>query len=171
MGWYKISCNTKNQTVPQIEDRNIVSNKILFQIKFPSLTHVNNVYSNLVSKLPKRKTLFGKYLKERVSNSLFINPVKDTEIEKLIKNLNHNKSLGPSSILVKILKRFKTTSAFLINFSFQQGVFSESIKTARMTTISEKIIPKFLPITALYLCYQFLVSYMKNACTPDCIHF
>ena len=26
---------------------------------------------------------------------ILINPVKDTEIEKLIKNLNHNKSLGP----------------------------------------------------------------------------
>ena len=52
----------------------------------------------------KRKNPFGKYLKKRVLNSFFINTVKNTEIEKLIKNRNHSKSLGQCSIPVKILK-------------------------------------------------------------------
>ena len=64
-----------------------------------------NFDSNLASKIPKAKNLFGKYLKKRVLNAFFINPVKDTEIEKLTKNLNHNKSLSPCSIPVKILKK------------------------------------------------------------------
>ena len=55
------------------------------------------------------------------------------------KNLNHNKILGPCSIPVKILKNhvndLKQPLAFLRNFSFQQGVFPEAIKTARVTPI------------------------------------
>ena len=73
---------------------------------------------------------------------ILINPVKDTEIEKLIKNLNHNKSLGPWSIPVEILKNhvndLKQPLALLINLSFQPGVFLEALKTARVTTIFKK---------------------------------
>ena len=50
------------------------------------------------------KNPFGKYLKKRLLNSIFMDPVKDTEIERLTKDLNQNKSLGSWSIPVKILK-------------------------------------------------------------------
>ena len=66
---------------------------------------------------------------KRVLNSFFSNPVKNTEIEKLIKILNHNKSLGPCSIPVFLKKPL----TFLINLSFQQGTFPEALKTARVT--------------------------------------
>ena len=56
----------------------------------------------------------------------------------------------------------------MVNLSFQQGVFPEALKTARVTPNFKKIMPQFLPITALHLCYQLLVSCMKNACNPDC---
>ena len=87
-----------------------------------------------------------------------------------------NKSLGPCSIPVKILKNranyLKQPLKILINLSFQEGFFLEEIKTARVAPIFFKsIITNFLPITILYLCFQFLVSYMKNTCTHDCIHF
>ena len=55
-------------------------------------------------KYQKRKNPCGKYLKKRVLNSFFVNTVKNTEIEKLIKSRNHSKSLGRCSIPVKILK-------------------------------------------------------------------
>ena len=46
------------------------------------------------------QTLHLKYKNwKTLLNSFFINPVKDTEIKKLIKNLNHSKSLDACSIL------------------------------------------------------------------------
>ena len=72
-------------------------------------------------KYQKRKS-FGKYHKKGVLKSFFINPFKDNEIEKLIKILNHNKSLCLCSIPVKILKNhgndLKQPLAFLTNLSF-----------------------------------------------------
>ena len=45
-----------------------------------------------------------KHERKSVVNSFFTNPVQESEIEKSINNLNQNKSLGPCSIPVKILK-------------------------------------------------------------------
>ena len=72
-------------------------------------------------------------------NTFFINPVQESEIEKLISNLNQNKSLDPCSISVEILQNhvdiLKQPFTYLINLSFQQGIFPEALKTARVTPI------------------------------------
>ena len=74
--------------------------------------------------------------------SFFINPVQESEIEKLINNLNKNKSVGPCSIPIKILQShvdtLKQPWTYLINVSFQQGIFPEALKSARVTTILKK---------------------------------
>ena len=63
-----------------------------------------------------------------------------------MKTLNHKKSLGPCSIPVKILKNYvndlKQHLAFFINLSFQQGLFPEALKTARVTHIFKKDNPQ-----------------------------
>ena len=69
-----------------------------------SLFQDRNIIANKTSIVETFNNFFDKELKKRVLNSFFVNPVKETEIEKLIKNLNHNKSLGPCDIPVKILK-------------------------------------------------------------------
>ena len=51
-----------------------------------------NVCSNLVPTIPKGKTPFKTYLRKSDVNSIFINPIQESEIEKLINNLNKNKS-------------------------------------------------------------------------------
>ena len=58
----------------------------------------------LLLKYRKGKDFLKTYLRKSVVNSFFINPVQESEIEKLINNLNQNKSLGPCSIPVKILQ-------------------------------------------------------------------
>ena len=76
----------------------------------------------------------------------FINPVQESEIEKLINSSNQNKSLSPCSISVKVLKNhadvLKQPLAYLINFSFQQGLFPDALKTARVTPIFKKEDPQ-----------------------------
>ena len=98
-----------------------------------------NVSSNLASKIPEGKRPFKTYLRKNV-NSFFINPVQESEIEKLINNLNKNKS--PCSIPTKILQNhvhvLKQPLTCLINLSFQPGIFPEALKTARVTSIFKK---------------------------------
>ena len=71
-----------------------------------SITVFNDFFvtvgSNLASKIPKGKKTFKTFLGESVVKSFFINPT-DSEMKKLINNLNQNKGLGPCSISVKIL--------------------------------------------------------------------
>ena len=119
--------------------RNIIVNKASIAETFNNF--FVNVGSNFASKIPKAKNPFGKYLNKRVLNSFFITALKDTEIEKPIKNLNRNKSLGPCNIPIKILKNhandLKQALAFLTNLSFQQGVFPEALKVVMLALIFE----------------------------------
>ena len=79
---------------------------------------------------------------DKPNDTFVINHVQESEIEKLINNLNQNKSLGPCSIPVKILQKhidvFKQPLTYLINLSFQQGIFPEALKTTRVTPIFKK---------------------------------
>ena len=117
------------------------------------------------------------YLRKNVVNSFFINPVQETEIEKLINNLNKNKSLGRCNIPVKILQNhvLKQPLTYLINLSFQRGIFPEALKTVRVTPIFKKedsqlpsnyrpisVLPVFRKLyeKCMYSClYAFLTKY------------
>ena len=63
-----------------------------------------NVCSNLASRIPKGKRSFKTYLEKSVLNSFPPNSVQESDIERLINNLNKYKSLGPCSIPSKILQ-------------------------------------------------------------------
>ena len=94
---------------------------------------------------------------DKIVNSFFLNPVQETEIIKIIKNLNSNKSLGPNSTPVHILKENIEILAkpllHIINVSFSEGIFPESLKTARVTPIYKKNDPQqssnYRPISVL----------------------
>ena len=98
-----------------------------------------NVGSNLASRILKEKRPFKTYLRKAVVNSFFIKPIQESEIEKLINNLNKNKSLDTCRVNVKILQNhvdvLKQPLKYLTNLSFQQGKFPEALRTARVTHI------------------------------------
>ena len=121
-----------------------------------------NVGSSLASRIPKGKRPFKTYLRKSVVNSFFINPVHESEIEKLTNNLNKNKSLGPCSIPVKILQNhidvLKQPLTYIINLSFQQGISPEALKTARVTPIFKKKDPQ---LPSNYRAISFLSVFSK----------
>ena len=86
-----------------------------------------NIDPNLVSNIPEPKKSFNYYLKNRVLYSIFLNPLKETEIVKLIGNLGSSRSLGLYGIYVKVLKNhvdsFKQPLTYFIKISFQQVFF------------------------------------------------
>lgn len=67
----------------------------------------------------KNKSNFRIYLRRNFVNSVFINPAPESEIQKLLNNLNQSKSLGLNKTPVEI--RFKTTLNIFNNISGGTG--------------------------------------------------
>ena len=116
-----------------------------------------SVSPNLASKIRTGKRPFKSYLRQSVVNLFYINPIQESEIKKLINDLNQNKSLGACSISVKIIQNLVDASeqslTYLINLLFQQGIFSEALKTKRVTSVFKKEDPQlpsnYRPISVL----------------------
>ena len=64
------------------------------------------------------------------------------EVHKLISPWNKGKALGPLSIPVTIIKGnvniLSNPLSFIINHSFEQGIFPESLKPAHVTSVHKK---------------------------------
>ena len=80
-----------------------------------------------------------RYLPNAPTNSLFLTPSTQTEVEDQISALNERKVPGSYGIPVKIVKMSKTLiSAQLSNIfnqSFQSGIFPDKLKFACVTPI------------------------------------
>ena len=81
------------------------------------------------------------FLKGTYSESMFLSPVTPNEVEDFIsQKLDNNKSIGPFSIQVPLLKILKTRIApllsSLVNDSFLRGIFPNKLNLA-------KVIPAF----------------------------
>ena len=100
------------------------------------------------------------YLKNRNSNSLFLTPVTEQEIEIIIQALNPRKAIGPYSIpvfLLKILSRhIAKPLSITVNQSFQTGIFPNALKVGKVTPLHKRIHVTTHQIIDLYL--FFLLS-------------
>ena len=85
---------------------------------------------------------FKNFLKNSSLNSFLLKATSEDEVHKLISQLNKGKALGPLSIPVTILKDnvniLSTPLSFIINQSFEQGVFPESLKTVQVMLVHKK---------------------------------
>ena len=50
---------------------------------------------------------FSEYMESKTSKSFFLFPTNKNKISNIISKLNPNKSVGPNSILTKVLKQLK----------------------------------------------------------------
>jgi len=116
-----------------------------------------NVGPTVESKIPASDIPYTEYLKKSVKNSFYLSPVKTYEISDIIKSLDLNKSLGPNSIPIFILKLcqgfFSTNLEKIINLSFKTGIFPELCKIAKVIPIFKKENPllckNYRPISLL----------------------
>ena len=103
-----------------------------------------NIGSNIDKKIPKARSGHTKdYLKNiKCDKTLFLVPVVAPEIGKIIDSLDINKSTGPNSIPVYILKIlkpfFSEWLAKLINLSFETSIFPDLLKIAKVIPIHKK---------------------------------
>ena len=87
-------------------------------------------------------------------NLFLFKPTTEDEVYKLISHLSKVKASGPLSIAVTILKDnvniLSTLLSVFINWSFEQGIFPKSLKTAQVKRVHKKeytlTISNFSPI-------------------------
>ena len=76
------------------------------------------------------------YQENSVTNSFFLKPTNEEEVNSIIKQMKTNKAIGPNSIPTKILKMSQHIIAkplvYLINLSFSTGVFMDLLKIANI---------------------------------------
>ena len=104
--------------------------------------HFLNVANKITSKIPRNPNSALKYLNTPNNNSIFISPTVPDEVSSIIQSLKKNKSTGPNSIPVKLLKildpHISVQLSQIINDSFQNGTFPEKLKIAKVIPIFKK---------------------------------
>ena len=129
-----------------------------------------NIGPNLSKTILDSSKPFKNFLKNNSLNSFLLKATSEDEVHKLICQLNKGKALGPLSIPVTILKDnvniLSTPLSFIINRSFEQGVFPESLKTAQVTPVHKKedtlTINNYRPISLLSVFSKILEKSMYN---------
>ena len=85
------------------------------------------------------KKKYYDYLSPLNIESFFITPTDSTEVSNIISSLNQDKSNGPNSIPIKILKllnkNISDKLAILFNQSFSSGIFPLIFKTSKIIPI------------------------------------
>ena len=129
-------------------------NKIACQFN----NYFTNVGPNIDKTIPQSKNDFHYYLKSiKADKTFFISPTEPQEVSDIIHLLDINKSLGPNSIPVYILKAFNDffseNLSKIINISFETGIFPNLCKLAKVIPIYKKDNPlhcqNYRPISLL----------------------
>ena len=101
-----------------------------------------NVGSNIDKTIPRTKKSPADYLKDRISQSMFLAPVCPEEIQTIIHSLNADKAIEPYSIPVFLLKILSGIISLplssIINHSFETGVFPDKMKIGKVTPLHKK---------------------------------
>ena len=123
--------------------------------------HFNNFFTSIGKKLqkniPPTKKHFSSFLKNPNNLTFFITPTTVEEVNDLISDLKASKSIGPSSLPTKIMKQLNyiiaSPLAELINKSFQNGIFPDIFKIAKVILVfrseSRVLCNNYTPISLL----------------------
>lgn len=142
----------------------------------------NNFFTSIADSIrdsiPPTSKRYSNYLKNSNRNSIFLSPVVKEEVVKIIESLSLGKSSGPNSVPVRILKMLKndiaTPMSFLINLSFESGIFPQTLKSAKVVPVfknkgSKLNVSNYRPISLLSNIEKIYEKIMYNR-TVDFLH-
>ena len=136
----------------------------------------NDFFTKIGTKLdddippPRRDKDPTSYLKARVPLSFCISPTNPNEIKDIINDLDPSKSSGPCDIPTKMIKLvteiISTPLSDICNTSFNQGVFPDSNKIAKVIPIhkkgSTKDVNNYRPISLLSIFSKIMEKLMAS---------
>ncbi len=140
------------------EDGNIISSSAEVANSFND--YFSNIASNIKSHIRARETFdpggFETFLHNPSSDFFSINPVQPDEVYNVIKSFKNKATLDTKIEPLKIANSnysFTTALAKVINTSFEQGIFPQSLKTARVIPVhkegSKMDVTNYRPISLL----------------------
>ena len=141
--------------------------------------YFNQYFVEIGLKTDKKISLTSKnyrdYLKDiYCNNTFFLRAVRTHEIQEIILSFDSNKSTGPNSIPIYILKAFNNFFSSIlckiINLVFETGIFPDLCKLAKVIPIYKKddalLCENYRPIHCL-----FLVKFSRNLYMEECTNF
>ena len=132
-----ISLNKKQKVMPNkltLKDKKVV--RCTKSIAEAFNAYFSSIGQSLDQNIPNSSKSFKDFLSPPQSCSMFLRPTTYTEISDLLKDLNSAKSCGPNSFPTNLLKLgrhiISIPLTFIINKSFEYGVFPSSMKVAQV---------------------------------------
>ena len=116
-----------------------------------------NIGPNLTSKINSTGKEYYEYLKDPIQKSVFLSPVIDDEIVKIITKFDQTKSPGHdnigNNIIKRIAKEISKPLAIIFNLSITTGKFPNQLKSAKVIPIYKKddaeIYSNYRPVSVL----------------------
>ena len=163
------SKKAKNHNINKLK----VNDKILTNSKDIAEAFNNyfcNVGTNLANKIPNTTLNYKHYLKHPILETIFLNPVDELELKKIVMSLNDKKAIGKFDIPTKILKHsfeiLKLPILKIINLSLSTGIFPDKLKLAKVLPLYKKndkqITGNYRPISILSNLSKIIEKLMKD---------
>ena len=115
---------------------------------------------------------FDSYLKDPVSQSIYLKHIEPSEIIDIVSKMKHYTSSGPDSVSVKVVKKIIRlpviceTLSQIFNCSMFTGVVPDQMKIARVTPIyktgDDNELNNYRPISVLPIFTKILERCMYN---------
>ena len=151
-----IRCKSKNNKLPNFIDTNgvIITNRREIFTKFNEyfVNVAKNLNADEYSNLDAPN--FKQYLRNSITNSLFLSPITDNEIYDIINSPDTNKSNDISPKLLKALcDSFCPVLRYLFNSCMLSGTFPDELKIARVIPLFKSgngnLMSNYKPISIL----------------------
>ena len=122
----------------------------------------SNLTNNIT--LPKNDTTIYDYLEENIEHTMFLGPVDDLEIIRIVQNCKTKRPTDFSnfSLLKKVISKLVKPFAHICNVSFQTGVFPNKMKIPKVIPLyksGEKTVFFFYKLKANI----FITTILKNS--------
>ena len=132
--WKKLSIKGNNHKF-KVSDNSITTNKTLISDKFNDF--FTSIGPSLAKQIPQQNVSPMEYMKEKLVNSMFMEPVKEDEVTTIISNLN-NSAPGheiTAGTLKGILAAISHPLVYILNLSLSEGLFPDELKIANVVPI------------------------------------
>ena len=131
--------------------------------------YFTNIGSNLAKKVSSCSTSFKAFLTGTFSDSIFLNPVDESEIIRIAKTFGNGKATGydgiPMSIIKQCIDIVSTPLAHIINLSIN-GIVPDEMKIARVIPLynsgDRELIVNYRPVSILPSFSKFFERVIYN---------